>query len=190
MNLPSTRRSGGLFRWRVRCDDKAEGFDSAASAGVLVGVEPGGSELVVGDAVVQDVVGGDEDGVPDSGGGSGAGQASDATPFLAALAAGHPKHFGALVVGDTDVRGTSGAAIETGSIGRPRHGLAAAVLEPPVPGPRPTPEAGHRLLARCPLARLAEVTTPVVGDRPRYDPRVSDASDRGSRVPPADGSRR
>src|SRR4029453_9724589 len=38
----------------------------------------------------------------------------------------------------------------------------------------------------CPLARLAEVPAPVVGDRPRYDPPVSDAPDRGSRVPPAE----
>ena len=35
-------------------------------------------------------------------------------------------------------------------------------------------------------ALLAEVSAPVLGDRPRYDPTVSDAPDRGSRVPPAE----
>jgi hypothetical protein len=64
---------------------------------------------------------------------------------------------GALVVGDTDVQGHVRRPDRDGARrGDQGHGLAAAVLDPPVPGPRPTPEAGHRLLARCPLARLAE----------------------------------
>ena len=91
----------------------------------------------------------------------------------------------ALVVGDTDVRGHVRCPDRDGTRWRDQgHGLAAAFLDPPVTGPRATPEACHRLLAGRPLARLAEVPAPVVGDRPRYDPHVSDVPDRGSRVSP------
>ena len=91
----------------------------------------------------------------------------------------------ALVVGDADVRGHVRCPDRDGTRWRDQgHGFAAAVLDPPVTGPRATPEACHRLLAGRPLARLAEVPATVVGDRPRYDPHVSDRPDRGSRVPP------
>ena len=92
---------------------------------------------------------------------------------------------GVLVVGDTDVRGHVRRPDRDGARrGDPGHGLAAAVLDPPDPGPRPAPEAGHRLLAGRPLARLEEVAAPVVGDRPRLRhpserrarPRLADAA--------------
>ncbi len=94
----------------------------------------------------------------------------DAAAFLAALASGHPERFGGLSSWATPtLEVTSGGPDRDGARrGDQGHGLAAAVLDPPEPGPRPSSEASHRLLAGRPIARLAEVAAPVVGDRPRY----------------------
>ncbi len=112
----------------------------------------------------------------------------DAAAFLAALASGHPERFGGLSSwAHTDVRGHVRCPDRDGTRWRDEgHGLAAALLDPPVTGPRATPEACHRLLAGRPLARLAEVPATVVGDRRRYGPDVSDVPDHGSRVSPAE----
>ena len=77
----------------------------------------------------------------------------------------------AVVVGDTDVRRHVRFPDRDGTRRRDQsHGLAVAVLDPPVAGPGATPATSHRLLTSRPLARLAEVAATVVGDRPRTSP--------------------
>ena len=106
--------------------------------------------------------------------------------FLAAVASGHPERFDGLTSWATPTfEVTSGGPIDVGLDGETHgHGPAAAVLDPPDPGPGAAAEARHRLLACRTPARLVGKSPPTVGGRPRAPPTRSVEWERRRRLTP------